>query len=194
MQCERRKTNTAGFPVIGRLKLARPRFMDRATPSCWEDIVPHASSPSQGPNKVVPPQRFSYVFQTFLYVFYNVLGAVGGNTDQRFPNYFDVGGFPKRTIQTTSSTAFVSSIIICLTFFVGRFFHVLGLRVLCFSNFIPGVFFKLLSCGNPAARTHHISLSLALGPAAGLGPTSSAKGDNSKATTNGTPTVDSLLF
>ena len=62
----------------------------------------------QVPDKIVPPQRFSYVFQTFFARFVEVFFALSGDTDQRFPNVFDVGGFPKRAIKQMLSTLFVS--------------------------------------------------------------------------------------
>ena len=46
--------------------------MDRATPSCSEDMSPMPARHPQGPNKVVPPQRVSYVFQTFVVRFSSV--------------------------------------------------------------------------------------------------------------------------
>ena len=98
VQCVRRKT-TAWFPDIARLKLARPRFMDRATPSCSEDMSPMPARHPQGSNKVVPPQRFSYVFQTCCVRFFVISLALSGDTDKPFANVFDVGGSSNKNMK-----------------------------------------------------------------------------------------------
>ena len=150
--------------------------------------------------KILPPMPARYpqvpdnpnVFHAFskrlLQVFFRCSLRCRGDADQRFPNNFDVGGFPKRTIKYNKTNVIYTFLPLnaCFSNVYGRTFFQCFCWYWCYVFLTFSIcFFNIFFAWEPRARTYNISPSLALGPSAGPGPASAIEGDNSKATTNG---------